>query len=265
MTNFSTVFKLLQAKKAKKILVIYVIQLAAIMAIGTYLYLVNPKEFESIFVSYEVIALTTSFFALVISWCILFIDEIKMYESQTWQLLPISSKKFFLANILTTYVTLFYMALFDLGTCVVLITVAFAASKPELKDISVGKTLGQVPVGEIALYGLGIALLIALGLISFSLMINFLSFSSKTIVNLLPGFKSKKLIGILRVIFAVICYAIIIYFIHIFSNVFGVGIIEKQVDLLAVWLSVAETATFVLVGIFADTWIYQKFFEAKAV
>lgn len=44
-----------------------------------------------------------------------------------------------LANILTTYVTLFYMALLDLGTCAILISVAFAASKPELKDISVGK------------------------------------------------------------------------------------------------------------------------------
>lgn len=265
MTSFSTVFKLLQAKKAKKILMIYLIQLAAIMAIGTYLYLVNAKEFQSIFVSYEVIALTTSFFALLISWCILFIDEIKMYESQTWQLLPISSKKFFLANILTTYVTLFYMALLDLGTCAILISVAFAASKPELKDISVGKTLGQLLIGEIALYGLGIALLIALGLISFSLMINFLSFSSKTIVNLLPGFKSKKLVGLLRFIFAIVLYAILTYFINTFSNVFEKGIIDRQVNLLVLWLSVAETGIFVLIGSIVDTWIYQKFFEAKAV
>ena len=69
----------------------------------------------------------------------------------------------------------------------------------------------------------------------------------------------------LRFIFAIVLYAILTYFINTFSNVLEKGIIDRQVNLLVLWLSVAETGIFVLVGAIVDTWIYQKFFEAKAV
>lgn len=125
--------------------------------------------------------------------------------------MPISSAKFYLTNQLTTYLAIaLFLALQAINGIIILGTylLSYSVTTSELSEIINSSKFTSL-VSEISAYMISIGIFLVLAAISFVVMIILLVMISQVIINLLPGFKSKGLVNIVRIIIGIICYLII--------------------------------------------------------
>lgn len=269
MTSFSKLFKVMQLPKLKIASWIYLVQLVGMIAIGLYFQFSNSVRlpYESAFLAEAITLVLAGLFL----YFYLLNKEIKSYKSQTWQLMPVSTIKLYLTNQLTTYLAIALFLVFQVINFG-LILGAFAVSYP-INFSEISKALNNPTstsvLGQMAVYMISLGCLFVLSAISFMVIIIFLVMVSQVIVNLLPGFKSKNLVNLVRIIIGIIGYLII-------GNVssFAFESLLKIKDnplaalsssgLSALWTSNGISLLFILVITAVNLYLLKRFFEAKA-
>lgn len=96
MTSFKNLFKVMQVPKLKNASLVYLLQVIGMIAIGSFLFF--NDHLSSLAEGFFLAEFITLFFTGLFLYFYLLYKEIKSYESQTWQLMPISSAKFYLTN-----------------------------------------------------------------------------------------------------------------------------------------------------------------------
>lgn len=151
-----------------------------------------------------------------------------------------------------------------LGVFAISYPINFSEISKALNDPTVTSVLGQMSV-----YMISLGCLLVLSAISFMVIIIFLVMVSQVIVNLLPGFKSKNLVNLVRIVIGIIGYLIIgnvssfafNSFLEIKDNPLSA---LSSSGLSALWTSNGISLLFILVITAVNLYFFKRFFEAKA-
>lgn len=269
MTSFKNLFKMMQVPKLKNASLVYLLQVIGMIAIGSFLFF--NDHLSSLAEGFFLAEFITLFFTGLFLYFYLLYKEIKSYESQTWQLMPISSAKFYLTNQLTTYLAIaLFLALQAINGIIILGTylLSYSVTTSELSEIINSSKFTSL-VSEISAYMISIGIFLVLAAISFVVMIILLVMISQVIINLLPGFKSKGLVNIVRIIIGIICYLIIgNTFSFIFNSLLKIKdnpfTATSNFDLSSLWMSNGVSVLVILVITAINLYLLKRFFEAKA-
>ena len=264
MTSFKNLFKVMQVPKLKNASLVYLLQVIGMIAIGSFLFF--NDHLSSLAEGFFLAEFITLFFTGLFLYFYLLYKEIKSYESQTWQLMPISSAKFYLTNQLTTYLAIaLFLALQAINGIIILGTylLSYSVTTSELSEIINSSKFTSL-VSEISAYMISIGIFLVLAAISFVVMIILL-----VMINLLPGFKSKGLVNIVRIIIGIICYLIIgNTFSFIFNSLLKIKdnpfTATSNFDLSSLWMSNGVSVLVILVITAINLYLLKRFFEAKA-
>lgn len=134
----------------------------------------------------------------------------KEYSSQTWRLVPISSSKFYLANISSAIVNGLYLVLIQIGMGIVTFLPAFLSKDVRTSIWEINRALSKethagdfwqkfsdsFPIGEI----LSAFLAFLLFAILFYSIVTLLNLSSRTITDFLPDKHSKLIRFVIMII-----------------------------------------------------------------
>lgn len=265
MTSFSKLFKVMQLPKLKIASWIYLVQLVGMIAIGLYFQFSNSVRlpYESAFLAEAITLVLAGLFL----YFYLLNKEIKSYKSQTWQLMPVSSIKLYLTNQLTTYLAIALFLVFQVINFG-LILGAFAVSYP-INFSEISKALNNPTstsvLGQMAVYMISLGCLFVLSAISFMVIIIFLVMVSQVIVNLLPGFKSKNLVNLVRIIGYLIIGNVSSFAFESLLKIKDNPLAAlSSSGLSALWTSNGISLLFILVITAVNLYLLKRFFEAKA-
>ncbi|GAA3636156.1 hypothetical protein GCM10022297_13500 [Lactobacillus hamsteri] len=214
MTSFWTLFKEFFKQKSKPAYLIFVIQAAA--ALVTVIMTMfssemqNPQMFGAKinvavawFLAFVVTFLGYSFFADFAYLIITSRSNEKINRSQTWRLVPMSNGKMYICNTLSSFVSLVYLAVMQAIVGLVGGLVMYASSsdlREELaKAIHHEATVDHwqdVNFGDLFLL---LLFMVLLGLLWY-VVISFLHFTTRAVIDFLPFISNKFVIFVIRVV-----------------------------------------------------------------
>ncbi|KAI4309812.1 hypothetical protein [Lactobacillus intestinalis] len=283
MTSWWQLFKVFCKQKSKSVYLIFIFQLISSFALiimakpvnSNNFYsdagLVKISNFSSFCLGLVVIIFMTTFLAEGVLGILTTIKNERFNKSKTWRLIPISSGRYFTANIASSVLELIWLGMLNLVTIMVLGVIALPGMQPNkwlgkmLNDI--GKGMSTSEFIQMFSYLISIVIFLLLIAIAWYLMISFLNYSSSAIVNFLPKASNKLVLFIVRAITIIILLVLFdfvsIYFGNIFQNIVNwilAGSEAQTGDMLK-----ANLAIFIFDIIVAgvDIGLFNKFFEAK--
>ncbi|MDF7638947.1 hypothetical protein PT285_05980 [Lactobacillus sp. ESL0791] len=200
------IFKMLFKDKFKTVNWFFMVQLLA----ATAMTLPSP---EMIFNNLAAIFLFLSFVFDALYLIFSSLRSEKLNSNQTWRLIPVNDRQFYLANILSSLMSYIYFGIIQIITYLALIVLQDITSNFILQDI---KTLGNIikDVGVAETIGF-LALIVLIGL-TFYLPVSLIDFSGEAIGDFLPTNSGKFMINLIRIIILVIiCWIGFQVFIHL--------------------------------------------------
>ena len=258
MTSWWQLFKVFCKQKSKSVYLIFIFQLISSFALiimakpvnSNNFYsdagLVKISNFSSFCLGLVVIIFMTTFLAEGVLGILTTIKNERFNKSKTWRLIPISSGRYFTANIASSVLELIWLGMLNLVTIMVLGVIALPGMQP---NKWLGKMLNDIGKG-----------------MSTSEFIQMFSYLIR-IVNFLPKASNKLVLFIVRAITIIILLVLFdfvsIYFGNIFQNIVNwilAGSEAQTGDMLK-----ANLAIFIFDIIVAgvDIGLFNKFFEAK--
>lgn len=231
MTKFWTLFKELFKQKSKPAYVIFLIQAAAalvsLLLTATTNSAANPQIFGNSIpwfaawiLIYICIFLMYSFLAdfaylLMTAW-----KNEKINRSQTWRLVPMSDGKIYLCNTLSSFCSFVYLIIMQAIVGLIGFIIAYVSSNEVRKSIAyvlhqeaVVDHWADIDIGDFLML---ILFMILLGLFWY-VIISFLHFTSRAVVDFLPMMSNKFIVFIIRAIVLIV----VVYFLILVMNMFG--------------------------------------------
>ncbi|RMC46425.1 hypothetical protein [Lactobacillus sp. ESL0230] len=205
-----------------------------------------------------------STFAFYIIIC--FINE-KINLSQTWRLTPINDSLFYISNILSSFVTMVYFKLLELVTVAIFSGIYYVIS-PQVRT-NVAVTLNELNkytnsrLGD--LYNIFdktlifITIMILFALLTY-LIISFLNFTSRAIMNFLPYVSGRGVSSIIRlaIIWLIAWLLVKISSLIKMNNIFSGFMVDDKSSLLIILVLLILNLFFLIVNVF----LMQHYFEA---
>lgn len=268
MTSFKNVFKVMSRNKYKSIYYTLGIQLVLVIVLGLWTMLGSNTGAFSFFMIWGLSSFFIDLAYIVLSaW-----QAEKEYNYQTWRLIPISSTKFYLANILTLIVNGIYTILIQLAMgLLTFIPVFFDAefgrfSKTVVKQVNdydfgtfIYKIQQVLPIQIVITFFLMILFFVIL----VYTMITTVDLSSRVIVNFLSD-RHVKFLSI--VVNALLMIILVVFISNIFDYVYGLvhQFFNYDFDLGSMWLTNSLLLVFVALFSAVNIGLLSKFHEAKA-
>lgn len=212
MTTFKALFSQMGKKKRRSVYLLALLQLVAASVFALWALFSNGDAFSSQAkpIAWFVMLSTFAPFADMAYVVLSAWQNEKEYSSQTWRLVPISSSKFYLANILSAFVNGLYLVLIQIGMGIITFLPALlskdvrtniweinqAISKSSHAGNFWQKFLESFPFGEMLSAFLAF-LLFAVLVYS---IVNALNLSSRTITDFLPDKHSKLIRFVIMIV-----------------------------------------------------------------
>lgn len=211
---FSRLFKEFFKLKTKNVYWILVIQLIASVAITIF---TRYGYSEGRYFSYgklgflpELLSIffTTVFFFDFAFYILTLIDNERANGNQTLRLLPISDTGYYLSNLLSSFVAIVYFGILELLATIILLAITELSNtnfrNETITLLRAMKTWNYNISNNMIFAFIGVILIMILSLILVYLLINFLGFSSSSIMNFLPGASSRAALRSIRLIIIIL-------------------------------------------------------------
>lgn len=280
---FQRLFTTLFNDKLKKGYLLLLIQIVGSLASSFFVffgftnghfYLYKDVEF-SYFTALTGIFGGLSFLALAIFFITTCVANEHTNSNQSYRLLPISDTKYYLDNILSSFVAVVFMGILELLGIVVLSIFAFFTDPFFKKNtLSIWHDIQHnLFYFDRSFYLVALQVVIMLILLIFLtyVVISFLNFSSSAILNFLPGFSSHSLLALIRGIIIIFISWLIIKLLGPFGWFFSFlsqspirSLINSSIDIVGFLGSL--NLIFLIAGVVflaADLFLFDKFFEPK--
>ena len=216
MTSFKSLFGRFFVEKAKKVYSFLIIQIVGALAFSVFGLLIGTGKIGEFLNSYTELlpdwlmgfCLLGVFFVIFFFIYIIVKNE-KINHSQTWRLTAISDEKFYIANSLSTFATFVYFIILNIIVAGILLISSFFMDKAFRNSCErMFKQFRPNFEPNTIRFIFDIMLLLLLCCFFISLLISFLNFSSKAIMDYLPVASSGLIVKLLH-IFIVIVIALL--------------------------------------------------------
>ena len=212
MTSFKSLFGRFFVEKAKNVYSFLVIQTVGALAFSVFGLLIGTGKIGEFLNSYTELlpdwlmgfCLLGVFFVIFFFIYIIVKNE-KINHSQTWRLTAISDEKFYIANSLSTFATFVYFIILNIIVAGILLIASFFMDKAfrtscerMFKQFRPNFELNTIR------FIFDITLLILLCCFFISLLISFLNFSSKAIMDYLPVASSGLIVKLLHIFIVIV-------------------------------------------------------------
>ena len=212
MTSFKSLFGRFFVEKAKNVYSFLIIQTVGALAFSVFGLLIGTGKISEFLNSYTELlpdwlmgfCLLGVFFVIFFFIYIIVKNE-KINHSQTWRLTAISDEKFYIANSLSTFATFVYFIILNIIVAGILLIASFFMDKAFRSSCE--RMFKQFrPNFELNTIRLifDITLLILLCCFFISLLISFLNFSSKAIMDYLPVASSGLIVKLLHIFIVIV-------------------------------------------------------------
>lgn len=234
MTKFWTLFRELFKQKSKPAYMVFLIQAAAalvtlLISVTSTPHFNNAQMFDNKIpwfsawiLMYIVIFLMFSFIAdfaylLLTAW-----KNEKINCSQTWRLVPMSDGKIYLCNTLSSFCSFIYLIIMQAIIGLIGCLIAYASSNDIRKAIAQAlhreafiDHWADVNFGDFLIL---ILFMILLGLFWY-VIISFLHFTSRAVVDFLPMMSNKFIVFIIRAIVLIVIVYLLIWVMNMFGEI----------------------------------------------
>ncbi|RMC55294.1 hypothetical protein [Lactobacillus sp. ESL0261] len=216
MTSFKSLFGRFFVEKAKNVYSFLIIQTVGALAFSVFGLLIGTGKISEFLNSYTELlpdwlmgfCLLGVFFVIFFFIYIIVKNE-KINHNQTWRLTAISDEKFYIANSLSTFATFVYFIILNIIVAGILLTASFFTDKAFRNSCErMFKQFRPNFEPNTIRFIFDIMLLLLLCCFFISLLISFLNFSSKAIMDYLPVASSGLIVKLLH-IFIVIVIALL--------------------------------------------------------
>ena len=216
MTSFKSLFGRFFVEKAKNVYSFLIIQTVGALAFSVFGLLIGTGKISEFLNSYTELlpdwlmgfCLLGVFFVIFFFIYIIVKNE-KINHNQTWRLTAISDEKFYIANSLSTFATFVYFIILNIIVAGILLTASFFMDKDFRNSCErMFKQFRPNFEPNTIRFIFDIMLLLLLCCFFISLLISFLNFSSKAIMDYLPVASSGLIVKQLH-IFIVIVIALL--------------------------------------------------------
>ena len=212
MTSFKSLFGRFFVEKAKNVYSFLIIQTIGALAFSVFGLLIGTGKISEFLNSYTELlpdwlmgfCLLGVFFVIFFFIYIIVKNE-KINHSQTWRLTVISDEKFYIANSLSTFATFVYFIILNFIVAGILLTVSFFTDNAFRNSCE--RMLKQFrPNFELNTIRsiFDIMLLLLLCCFFISLLISFLNFSSKAIMDYLPVASNGLIVKLLHIFIVIV-------------------------------------------------------------
>lgn len=212
MTSFNSLFGRFFVKKAKNAYSLLILQVIGALAFSVCGLLIGTGGFYEFLNLYTELLpdwlmgfLILSFFCIIYFFIYMAVKNERLSHNQTWRLAATSDSKFYLANSLSSFVTFIYFIVLDIIVAGILFYFSYQIDQ-NFKS-SWQKMIKQLnPVFDVNTvhFIINIIILVILCCLFLSLLISFLNFASKAIMDYLPSFSSRLLVSFFHLIIVII-------------------------------------------------------------
>lgn len=212
MTSFNSLFGRFFVKKAKNAYSLLILQVIGALAFSVCGLLIGTGGFYEFLNLYTELLpdwlmgfLILSFFCIIYFFIYMAVKNERLSHNQTWRLAATSDSKFYLANSLSSFVTFIYFIVLDIIVAGILFYFSYQIDQ-KFKS-SWQKMIKQLnPAFDVNTVHFIINTIILVMLCCFflSLLISFLNFASKAIMDYLPSFSSRLLVSFFHLIIVII-------------------------------------------------------------
>ncbi|MEB3365324.1 hypothetical protein SDC49_22590 [Lactobacillus sp. R2/2] len=155
-----------------------------------------------------------TFFFGPILFILIVVENERLNRNQTWRLAPISDGKFYVANILSSFVSLVYFVLLDVLIAICFLFLSIFTNTKFGKNLQIKVDLNSTAV----LSFIGIILLLILTCLFLYFLVSFLNFSSQAILDFLPHASSHILISFVRIFIIIVLVGLLVRLYSVFAN-----------------------------------------------
>lgn len=212
MTSFNSLFCRFFVKKAKNAYSLLILQVIGALAFSVCGLLIGTGGFYEFLNLYTELLpdwlmgfLILSFFCIIYFFIYMAVKNERLSHNQTWRLAATSDSKFYLANSLSSFVTFIYFIVLDMIVAGILFYFSYQIDQ-NFKS-SWQKMIKQLnPAFDVNTvhFIINIIILVMLCCFFLSLLISFLNFASKAIMDYLPSFSSRLLVCFFHLIIVII-------------------------------------------------------------
>lgn len=212
MTLFNSLFGRFFVKKAKNAYSLLILQVIGALAFSVCGLLIGTGGFYEFLNLYTELLpdwlmgfLILSFFCIIYFFIYMAVKNERLSHNQTWRLAATSDSKFYLANSLSSFVTFIYFIVLDIIVAGILFYFSYQIDQ-KFKS-SWQKMIKQLnPAFDVNTvhFIINIIILVMLCCFFLSLLISFLNFASKAIMDYLPSFSSRLLVSFFHLIIVII-------------------------------------------------------------
>ncbi|WLS99653.1 hypothetical protein RAM07_04990 [Lactobacillus helsingborgensis] len=212
MTSFNSLFGRFFVKKAKNAYSLLILQVIGALAFSVCGLLIGTGGFYEFLNLYTELLpdwlmgfLILSFFCIIYFFIYMAVKNERLSHNQTWRLAATSDSKFYLANSLSSFVTFIYFIVLDMIVAGILFYFSYQIDQ-NFKS-SWQKMIKQLnPVFDVNTvhFIINIIILVILCCLFLSLLISFLNFASRAIMDYLPSFSSRLLVSFFHLIIVII-------------------------------------------------------------
>ena len=212
MTSFNSLFGRFFVKKAKNAYSLLILQVIGALAFSVCGLLIGTGGFYEFLNLYTELLpdwlmgfLILSFFCIIYFFIYMAVKNERLSHNQTWRLAATSDSKFYLANSLSSFVTFIYFIVLDIIVAGILFYFSYQIDQ-KFKS-SWQKMIKQLnPAFDVNTvhFIINIIILVMLCCFFLSLLISFLNFASKAIMDYLPSFSSRLLVSFFHLIIVII-------------------------------------------------------------
>lgn len=212
MTSFNSLFGRFFVKKAKNAYSLLILQVIGALAFSVCGLLIGTGGFYGFLNLYTELLpdwlmgfLILSFFCIIYFFIYMAVKNERLSHNQTWRLAATSDSKFYLANSLSSFVTFIYFIVLDIIVAGILFYFSYQIDQ-NFKS-SWQKMIKQLnPAFDVNTvhFIINIIILVMLCCFFLSLLISFLNFASKAIMDYLPSFSSRLLVSFFHLIIVII-------------------------------------------------------------
>lgn len=274
MTSFNSLFGRFFVKKAKNAYSLLILQVIGALAFSVCGLLIGTGGFYGFLNLYTELLpdwlmgfLILSFFCIIYFFIYMAVKNERLSHNQTWRLAATSDSKFYLANSLSSFVTFIYFIVLDIIVAGILFYFSYQIDQ-NFKS-SWQKMIKQLnPAFDVNTvhFIINIIILVMLCCFFLSLLISFLNFASKAIMDYLPSFSSRLLVSFFHLIIVIIIAMLFarmeMFFANqIMGNILNLLNFKPAYDSNLLYANIIiSTVNLILLGV--NIFLFDYFYEA---
>lgn len=207
MNVFNHLFEKLLQKKAKNVYLLVILQFISSLASAFFTYFsfysgrfhFNSNNNLEFLPGWMALFASLTFLFGPILFILTVVENERLNRNQTWRLAPISDGKFYVANILSSFVSLVYFVLLDVLIAICFLFLSIFTNSKFGKNLQIEVDLNSTAIFDF----IGIMLL---------------HFSSQAILDFLPHASSHILISFVRIFIIIVLVGLLVRLYSVFAN-----------------------------------------------